>query len=308
MSKLKMLIDTDPGVDDAMAILFAGLCPDIELVAMTSVFGNLVATKATRNALVLAEMIEHDIPVAQGAEIPLIQTPNQVSDHVHGPEGFGDHPAMHPRAKADPRPAHQMICDIVHAHPNEITLCPIGPLTNIALALQHDPSIAAKTKQVVLMGGSLDAGGNVTKHAEANIWNDPHAADLVFAAPWDVTMVGLDVTDTILCRPEDFSEMANSAPKKGGFLKTASEFYINFYLEKRGLNGCSLHDPAAVIAAAYPHLFEVENHSLEVKVDGEEVGKTIRSNDVSFPKAKVCTGVKANTVKKLFMDTIKSGD
>ncbi|PIB23464.1 nucleoside hydrolase [Amylibacter kogurei] len=307
MTKQKILIDTDPGVDDAMAIFFACLHPDLDLVGMTGVFGNVTVDIAARNAIVLAERAGQDIPVARGADVPLKQTPNPVSDYVHGEQGFGDIPAQPTRAEILDESAAEFICRMINENPGEISLCPIGPLTNIALALEHDPSIAQKVKNVVIMGGSLREGGNVTPHAEANIWNDPHAADAVFAADWPVVMVGLDVTHRVVCTPEDFSELAKAAPKLGGFLQDASHFYIRFYEEVVGITGCYLHDPAAVIATLRPELFTIENHPIEVKVDGEEIGQTAISTNPDRRAMQICTGIQAEVVKDLFMDTIKSG-
>ena len=140
--KTKIIIDTDPGIDDAMAILYAGLHPDIDLLGLTTIFGNVTTEIATRNALVLTEMMNLTIPVAQGAHVPLTQAPNAPSSHVHGTQGFGNHPAIHPKGRAITTPAAQFICDTIHANPHEIVLCPIGPLTNIAEALAFDPTIA----------------------------------------------------------------------------------------------------------------------------------------------------------------------
>ena len=175
MNAQKVIIDTDPGVDDAMAIIYAHLEPDIELLGLTSIFGNVVIDTATRNALALVEMLGSSASVAAGARQPLKQQPKEVAWEVHGREGFGDVPAMSPGIEADPRPAYEFICDMVNQYPGEVVLCPVGPLTNLALALQHDASITSKVKSVVIMGGSVDEGGNVTPHAEANIWQDPHA-------------------------------------------------------------------------------------------------------------------------------------
>ncbi|MEM9717414.1 MAG: nucleoside hydrolase, partial [Pseudomonadota bacterium] len=234
---VKMIIDTDPGIDDAMAIVFAGLHPDIELVGLTSVFGNVSIEKTTRNALRLVEILGLNCPVAAGAARPLIMEPNEDSSYVHGEEGFGDIPAETPKGSVDPRSAAQFICDTIHANPGEIVLCPVGPLTNIAEALRLDPTITKAVKSVVIMGGSLHAGGNVTDYAEANIWNDPDAADEVFAADWPATMIGLDVTKRINCFQDQFDDLERAAPRLGGFLNRMFPYYAGFYKEVVGLDG-----------------------------------------------------------------------
>jgi inosine-uridine nucleoside N-ribohydrolase len=215
-------------------------------------------------------------------------------------------PAQPTVAKPLDESAPEFICRLINENPGQITLCPIGPLTNIALALRLDPSIAAKVKSVVIMGGGLDKG-NVTAHAEANIWNDPHAADEVFAAAWPITMVGLDVTATVLCYPPDFAKLAQAAPVLGGFLNEAVQHYFAFYENHYGLRGSQMHDPTAVIAITDPQYFTIENHALEVIVEGAHVGQTIRSADPSRPKHKVCMGVDADGVKQRFLSMIETG-
>ena len=167
--KTKVIIDTDPGVDDAMAIVYACLDPRIELLGLTSIFGNVTTEIATRNALTLLELAKHEAPVAGGASKPIAQPLQEPAGEVHGREGFGDVTPMQPTRDAVSESAHEFICRMVNEHPGEIVLCPVGPLTNIALALEYDPSIVSKVKCVTVMGGSLDEGGNVTSFAEANI-------------------------------------------------------------------------------------------------------------------------------------------
>ena len=302
----RILIDTDPGIDDAMAIFYAALHPDIEIVGMTSVFGNVTTDIAVRNAIVLAEKVGQPIPVAKGADKPLVMEPNDVSDYVHGVEGFGTMAAQPIKSKPLNEPAHEFICRMINENPGEIILCPIGPLTNIALALEHDPTIVTKAKAVYIMGGGLNQG-NVTEFAEANIWNDPHAADAVFEANWIVTMVGLDVTTRVQCVPTDFVKLAVSAPEIGGFLNEAVQFYMDFYATHYGKRGCDMHDPTAIIAITDPQYFTIENHALEVIVDGARVGQTLRSTDPSRPKHKVPMVVDAQGVKQRFLSIIETG-
>jgi inosine-uridine nucleoside N-ribohydrolase len=307
MAKQKVIIDTDPGIDDAMAIIFACLHEDIDLVGLTSIFGNVTTDIATRNALALVELAERDVPVARGVEVPLVQAAKPVADFVHGTEGFGDVPPMRPARSPHDLSAAAFICDMVNAHPGEIVLCPVGPLTNIALAFELDPGIAAKVKSVTVMGGSVRAGGNATPHAEANIWQDPHAAQVVFDAPWPVTMVGLDVTHQVICGPDDFSGLARSAPRLGGFLNDAAQFYFDFHDKHDGFYGCHMHDPAAVISIIRPDLFSTEEMPLAVALDGEEAGRTFAGGHDGRPNVRVCTGVDDAGVRAQFMATVGGG-
>ena len=224
----KVIIDTDPGVDDAMAILYAMLKPEIDLVGLTSIFGNVFTDTATRNALALTELAEHPLSRrSRGAKAARAGTTGTCL-FVHGREGFGDVPPFVPKTAPEPVSAAQFICNMINRYPGEIVLCPIGPLTNVALALEHDPTIVEKVKSVTVMGASLEEGGNVTPFAEANIWQDPHAAKQVFGAAWDVTIVGLDVTHQIICTPDDFASLVEPAPVLGGFLNEAAQFYFDF--------------------------------------------------------------------------------
>ena len=307
MTKQKIIIDTDPGIDDAMAIFFAGLSEKLDLVAMTSVFGNVTLDIATRNAMVLAEILNQNVPVSEGFSKPLVQSPNPVSDYVHGKEGFGDIPAHFPKEKPTNLPADKYICDLINANIGEIILCPVGPLTNIAMALRHDPTITSKVKSIVIMGGGVFSGGNVTEFAEANIWNDPHAADEVFAADWEVILIGLDVTQKVVCTHSDFLKLANKAPVIGSFLAQATDFYIKFYKEAVGINGCQMHDPITVIATIYPDLFTYEYHPIEVCLEPSRIGVTMISKDKTRRFAKVAVDVDIDAVKKIFFDTIETG-
>ena len=147
---------------------------------------------------------------------------------MHGVEGFGTVPPATPAGTADARSAAEFMCDSCAAMPGEIIICAVGPLTNLALALRLDPAIANNVKSVVIMGGSVAYHGNVTACAEANIWNDPDAADAVFAANWDLTMVGLDVTEKTQCTPHDFDQLAMSSPRLAGFFVTPPSSILTF--------------------------------------------------------------------------------
>lgn len=303
----KIIIDTDPGIDDAMAVFFAGLSTELDLIALTSVFGNVTSEVGTRNALVLGDILKQDIPVAKGASVPLVQAPNPVSDYVHGVEGFGDMPAQFTQRSAMDVPAHEYLCKLINENQGQIILCPVGPLTNIAAALNHDPSIVDKVQSVVIMGGGVYSGGNVTEYAEANIWNDPHAADEVFAADWQVTVIGLDVTQKVVCPHSDFEALKKSVPVIGEFLSQITDFYIKFYKEAVGIDGCQMHDPITVVACIRPDLFKYEYLPLEVCLNSDRIGETRISADSQRRQAKVAVDVDVDAVKKLFFDTIKTG-
>lgn len=297
---IKLIIDTDPGIDDAMAIFYAAAAPDIMLLGLTTIFGNVTTEIATRNALRLLEIADLDLPVAHGAVAPLAMPPFTPSSHVHGEEGFGDIPAEVPRGKPVAEDAADFLIRMAREHKGELVLCPIGPLTNIALAIQRDPEFVKNLKRIVIMGGSFEEGGNITPHAEANIYHDPHAADVVFGVGEKVVMVGLDVTHRILCTAEDFNSIAAQSPEMGGMLQKMSEFYLAFYASVGKLDGCSLHDPAAVIACTHPSLFQTRPVPVRVVCEGDQIGATIADEEGSRDAISVCMGVEAEAVKDLF--------
>ncbi len=199
----RIIIDTDPGVDDSMAILFAFQSPELQIEGLTTIFGNGGTETTTANALRLVELAGHpEVPVARGAETPLMRPFTGEGWRVHGRNGLGEVDFPAPKGTPDSRRAAQFIVDTVMANPGEITLVPLGPLTNIALAVSLEPRIVEAVKEVVLMGGVIDGRGNASPVAEANIRNDPEAAQIVFQAGWPVTMVGLDVTRQSVMTPE----------------------------------------------------------------------------------------------------------
>ncbi len=298
---IKLIIDTDPGIDDAMAIFYAAAAPEISLLGLTTIFGNVTTAIATRNALRLLEAADLDVPVAQGAKAPLRLPPFKPSAQVHGEEGFGNIPAMQPKGAPIEEEAADFLIRMASEHKGELVLCPIGPLTNIALAIQRDPEFVKNVKRIVIMGGSLEEGGNITPHAEANIYHDPHAADVVFGSGAEVVMVGLDVTHRILCTKADFASIAALSPEMGGMLQTMSEFYLNFYETVGKFDGCSLHDPAAVIACSHPELFNTKNLPIRVSCSGETSGQTLEAGIGSRAAVSVCLDVDSQAVKSLFL-------
>ena len=306
--KQKIIIDTDPGIDDAMAIHMAFADPRLEIVGLTTIFGNVNVDEATRNALYLAEQAHYSLDVARGADVPLVQVPNTPSYHVHGDDGFGDLPAQLPKQAPHALDAADYIIQTCRAHSGEISLCPVGPLTNIAIALQRDPDLVNHVKSVVIMGGAGFVPGNVSDYAEANIWNDPHAADIVFAAEWEVVMIGLDVTTQVMITPPDYKSIADASGPIGKFIYDISAFYTRFYATIYHDDVCVLHDPCAVIALTDPDLFEYRKMPVHVICEGPAIGQTVP--DASLPRhaAKIAIGVDVDAVKAHYLDLSKMAD
>lgn len=309
---MKILIDTDPGIDDAMAIHLAFAHPGLEVLGLTTVFGNLHVEKATRNALALTEMAGIDCPVAAGAAGPLTRAVGEMAYDIHGPEGLGDLPAPAPTRRVTPGDAADFIIRTMRAQPQEVTLIAIGPLTNIALALRRAPDIAGLARDVVIMGGAVETRGNTTPWAEANIWQDPHAAAEVLGADWPVTLVGLDVTHRARCDQAGFARLATRAPIIGGFLDRITSFYLRREQRRGETGGCFLHDPAAVLAAIEPELFEMREMPIRVVTEGAEIGRTVahaRTGErVGTPEIRVCMGVDGAALRERFLAILEMAD
>lgn len=273
----KILIDTDPGIDDSMAILSALRSPELEVTGLTTVFGNADVDTCALNGLRLVELEGHDsIPVAKGAGAPLFRTELDLGTHVHGLDGMGNTHPPPPQGTLDPRPAVQFILDMVEQFPGEIILVPLGPLTNIAMALQQSPEIVDLVKEIVLMGGSAFEMGNISPVAEANIFHDAHAAEIVFRADWDVTMIGLDVTTKIIIHPDDLADLYAAKNPAVDLLRRIQPCYQAFHNQIYGLNGAfHLHDPSVIAYLLAPGLFECVEAPIYVETSGLCAGKTV---------------------------------
>lgn len=270
----KIILDTDPGIDDAMAIFFAFQSPDIEVLGLTTVYGNVPVTMSARNALTLCELAGQDIPVTQGVGMPWVGPESTYAHFVHGDDGFGniDFPAS--KRSLDPRSSAQFIVDTARQYPGEVTIVAIGPLGNLALALRLEPDLPKLVKGVAIMGGAAFVPGNVTPVAEANIWNDAYAAEIVFAADWELTMFGLDVTTAAPFMPEFLDELAEKNEKLGGFVRDSSQFYVDFYSQGREDRICYFHDAMPLAFLVNPELFEITSGHVRVSTDPLNKGQT----------------------------------
>ncbi len=305
----KVLFDTDPGVDDAMALLFLHRHPHIELLGVTTVFGNVDVDRTTRNAKFLHREWGIQAPIAKGAAITI--DPDRRDDRaasvVHGEDGLGNIgvPGV-VDLPHDPRPAYQFIVDTVRAQPGEVTLVAVGRMTNLALALKAEPEVARLVKEVVVMGGAFDVTGNVTPAAEANIHGDPEAADIVFTAPWKVTVVGLDVTMKTIMSADYLADMTRSGDSSLQLLSDLSQHYIDFYRSRVGIAGMAVHDSTACVYLLRPDLFDLRSGPVRVVCGGIADGATIQAPDSgrrfvgtawdAQPSQWVCTGVRSQAV------------
>lgn len=274
----RVVLDCDTGVDDTMAIFYALLAPEVELVALTCVWGNVAVQTATQNTLRLLEMMDRPtIPVAMGAPKPLIGPIWEFGHGVHGADGQGNVNLPPPRLTPVAESAAELIIRLAHEHPGELTLVPTGPLTNVATAVLMDPEIARLYKQVVLMGGAFLVKGNAARWGEANIWHDPEAAQIVFDAGWPVTAVGLDVTDKTLLSQALLDRLRDSGTTAGVHIHRITGYYVDRYSARTGRRECTMHDALALGIAVDPSLVRT---APKVRVDVELTGTHTRGMTV----------------------------
>jgi inosine-uridine nucleoside N-ribohydrolase len=270
----KIILDTDPGIDDAMAIFFAFQAKEVEVLGLTTVYGNVPVDMAAQNALALVELAGLDIPVCKGVARPWVGDESSYAHFVHGDDGFGNinHPAT--KRTLDPRPSAQFIIDMARKYPGEVTIVAVGPLGNLALALRLEPNLPSLIKAVNIMGGAAFVPGNVTPVAEANIWNDAYAAEIVFAADWKVNMFGLDVTYDVPFKPEFIASLETVNPRLGGFVAKASVFYSDFYSQGKEERVCFYHDAFPIAYLMHPELFEMTAGHIRIGTDSLHKGQT----------------------------------
>jgi inosine-uridine nucleoside N-ribohydrolase len=257
-----VLIDCDPGHDDAMALLLAFASPELQVLGVTTVHGNQTLEKTTANALRVLELAgRSDVPVAAGAERPLLRDP-AVAREVHGESGL-DGPAPLPLT-TEPVPQHAVdfLAERLLESPRPVTLIPTGPLTNVALLLARHPHVTGRIERIVLMGGAIGEG-NVTPAAEFNIWIDPEAAARVFASGLDVTMTGLDVTHQALLTAEH-AQRLREAGRVGTFVADLHGFYARFHKQSYGWDGAPVHDAVAVAHVIRDDLMRTEHCNVEI--------------------------------------------
>jgi len=280
MSKTSIILDVDTGVDDAFAVLFAAMHPDINLLGVTCVDGNTNIDNVVANTLkVLDAAGAPQIPVARGAVRPLLGE-SQYAEYVHGADGMGDLGIAPSQRSVDSRSAVELLRDLIEASPEPVTIVPLAPLTNIALFLRAFPDTAKKVHRIVLMGGSASAG-NATAAAEFNIWHDPEAAAIVFQSGVPITMYGLDV----FMRPGITREQAlvmqsshSPAAKFGGALALA-------FMERLGVSPVTLGDYGAVASVIRPDLFTTQMFDVVVDTSaGPARGQTIVDRRDAFLK------------------------
>ena len=282
-----VIIDTDPGLDDAMAILMALASPALDVVGLTTIFGNHDTDTTTRNAQQLLRVGgRDDIPIGRGAERPLAMDYIGPAVHVHGHDGQGNI-GWEACATTHCDESASALIERMAARHHNLVLIALGPLTNLAELIRAGSPVVERIREVIIMGGTLDAPGNVTPAAEANIIHDPEAADIVLSAPWRTAMIGLDVTSVAVMEMAQLRRLMGADTPASRHLKAALPFYIDLYRERGGLAGARMHDPATIVYALEPSLFDAHATPLVVELEGDARGRTRRDVGSDRPSVRV---------------------
>ena len=309
----KLILDLDTGIDDALAIAYALGSPEAELIGITATYGNVLIKDSVRNSLAVLDALgAGSVPVYPG--LPHSSTTadfavQEISAFIHGRNGLGEAVIAPSVRSAATIGAVDFILEASRRYGEELVYVPTGPLTNLAAALEKDPGLAERLK-VVLMGGALSVSGNVSPWAEANISQDPDAADAVFRSGIDATMIGLDVTLQTLLTYEQTRRWRELGTPAGVFLADMTDYYIKAYeTTAPGLGGCGLHDPLAVAVAVDPTLVTAFPINLQVDVEGPTRGRTIGdANRLNDPRktSRAALGVDVDRFLEEFMSRITS--
>ncbi len=265
---VRIILDTDPGVDDALAIMYLAAQEDAEIVAVGSVHGNVPAPLAATNALRVLELVGLSVPVAVGAGRPLAQ-PLQTAEFVHGTDGLGGYAGDEPAGTPVDHSAAEQLVRLARSQPGELTLLALGPLTNIALAVLLEPDLPNLLRSVVVMGGAVTVPGNITPYADANFYHDPEAADLVLGAGFpDLTLVGLDATEQARAGGEWLTAVGELRGRKAAFANNLLDHYSAFYSNMFGTVSCTLHDPLAAALMLEPKMATYREMPLAIELTG----------------------------------------
>ena len=304
----KILLDSDPGHDDAVAMMLAWGNPSIELLGITTVGGNQTLDKVTRNALSVATVVGmHDVPIAAGCRLPLVR-PVEIAPDVHGDSGLDGVELPEPAVELDPRHGVDLIIETIMSNePGTVTLVPTGPLTNIAMAARKEPRIVERVQEVVLMGGGYHVG-NWSAVAEFNIKVDPEAAYIVFNEKWPVTMVGLDLTHQALATDDISAKIADLGGPVAEFVLGLFTFFRKAYQDAQGFDFPPVHDPCTLAYLIDPTIVETVKVPVDVELNGSlTTGMTVADFRAPAPEdchTKVATRLDAPRFWGLVVDAI----
>lgn len=279
----KVIIDTDTGVDDGMGLLYGLLSPELEIVGVTTSFGNVDVDKVTRNTAIILERLGSNVPLAKGADRAIVGEEPTFNPQIHGEDGFGNAFLPDPTfANLVDTSAAQFTIDMVNANSGDLTWIGLGPVTNLALALLLDPTLPERLTRIVWMGGAALHHGNVSPVAEADALHDPEALALVLSQSWDFVQVGLDVTDDTVFGEAELAAVRASSSPAAELVAAGAPSYMSFYEPILGRYGCAMHSPLTVGIVAHPELVLAEKaFRMYVETKGEFTrGMTVVDNRV----------------------------
>ncbi|CAL5223594.1 g6133 [Coccomyxa viridis] len=311
-TRKKLIIDTDPGIDDAMAILTAMNSEEVEVIGLTTVFGNVYTDTATKNAFKILEVAgKSQIPVAEGAHDTFAGIKKDwVPDFVHGDDGFGNMNFPEVQGVKYPGSAADFLIETVAGQPGEVVVLALGPLTNVALAMQKDPAFAENVGELVILGGAFFVNGNVNPATEANFFGDPEAADFVLSQPAKTRIVGLDITHSCTFTGPELTGLHGKG-RFGTFLSSITAFYLKYHRDSYDMDAVYVHDPAALAVVLRPSLFTWRTGQIRVLTESVARGMSVMDTGLKRwnrphawtdrPRVQVAVAVNAKAVTEMLL-------
>jgi purine nucleosidase len=304
-----IIIDTDPGIDDSLALLLAAASPEIVLDGVTAIHGNASTNQTTRNALAILELAKAShVPVFKGCDVPLVKE-SLLSPETHGNSGLGYAELPEPATQPKAQHGSDYLIEQIMSRPGEVTLVAIGPLTNVAMAIRKEPRIVQNVKEVFIMGGAIQHPGNTTAQAEYNTFVDPHSAYIVFHSGMPMILTPLDVTYQCIFTQADLNRLLKINSPITKFIADATRFYMEFHDEYQSIDGCVINDPMTLALTFMPEICDYQDLVVDVDVStGVGLGNTFAdfyNYEKKTPNMKVAMGVRPRMFMELFLERME---